>query len=269
MVFIVDLDELQRAMQEVAARQDHGPKPNASPPPSDAPGLTAGANAGNTAQAPAATPAPRALASVNNFSTFNPYAGIDYNVIAKHEGAELRPYVPPGNSGLTAAHGVDFSEHTAEELRNWGVSENTIAKLTPFLKPSAGSTSGPKRDATSSPKISPLDSDYRIPVSDALAMDDGAFKSITGYLQHAYDAANPAIPFAQLPDAVRTAIVDAAYQNGPDLAANAPRFWHAVTTGDWMAAADEMHNWTEAQKADPNAPRTQRQLDDEELLRVP
>jgi hypothetical protein len=36
-----------------------------------------------------------------------------------------------------------------------------------------------------------------------------------------------------------------------------------------MGAADEMYNWTKAQKADPNARRTQRQLDDEGLLRGP
>jgi len=103
--------------------------------------------------------------------------------------------------------------------------------------------------------------------ADAQAMDTGGLRSITAYVQRYYDAANPTISFAQLPDPVRTAIMDVAYQNGPNLAVSAPRFWQAITAGDWMGAADEMHDWTNAQKADPNVRRTTRQLDDEGLLR--
>jgi GH24 family phage-related lysozyme (muramidase) len=275
MVFLVDPDELRRAMDEVAAQQSANLQFGGTSPPATAPDIAAGQQSVSP-QTSAPVAAQPSAAAANNYSKFNPYAGIDYSIIARHEGPRLNPYPPlSDNSGVTVATGVDLSEHTAQELRDWGVSEDTIAKLLPFLKPSDGESVGLKGRGASD-RLDKFNQDnptsgnlprYFIHMADAQAMDTGALRNITGYVQRYYDAANPAIPFAQLPDAVRTAIMDAAYQNGPNLAARAPRFWQAITAGDWLGAADEMHNWTNAQKADPNAPRTTRQLDDEGLIR--
>ena len=276
MAFMVDPDELQRAMDEIAAQQSASIRSESSSPPATPPDIVAGQQSAspqaNTSSAAATQPS---AAGANNYSNLNPYAGIDYRVIVRHEGPREDPYPPQGNSGTTVATGVDLSEHTAQELRDWGVSEDTISKLARFMKPSTGQEPGPK-GAAAEAKLKDFERDnpasgdlprYYIPMSDAQAMDTGALRSITGYVRRNYDAAKPLVPFAQLPDAVRTAIMDVAYQNGPNLAARAPQFWQAIVAGDWMGAADEMHNWTQAQKADPNAPRTRRQLDDEGLIR--
>lgn len=278
MPFIADPDELERAMDEIAARQSANMRSGGASPPATPSDIVAGQQSAapqNSALVPSA--AQPSTAAANNYSELNPYAGIDYSVIARHEGPREDPYPPPSdNSGVTVATGVDLSQHTAQELRDWGVSEDTIIRLSPFLKSADGKTPGLKGVAAKDKlgdfnRTNPTSSDglprYYIPMADAQSMDTGALRSITGYIQRYYDAANPTVPFAQLPDAVRTAIMDAAYQNGPNLAASAPRFWQAITAGDWMGAADEMHNWTDAQKADSNADRTPRQLDDEGLLR--
>lgn len=279
MAFMVDPDDLERAMDEIAAQQSAN-MGSGGLPPSDPPDAARPQSASPQTGAPLPVPGmtqPAAGSASSNYSKLNPFSGIDYGVIARHEEPREDPYPPPtGNSGVTVATGVDLSEHTAGELRDWGVSDDTIARLTPFLKPSDGKAPGLKGDAAKAQLVefnrnNPISRDglpqYFIPMSDAQAMDTGALRSTTGYVQRAYDAANPTQSFAQLPDAVRTAIMDAAYQNGPNLAARAPRFWQAITASDWMAAADEMHNWTHAQIADPTAPRTPRQQDDEKLLR--
>jgi GH24 family phage-related lysozyme (muramidase) len=276
--FMADPDELQRAMDEIAAQQSASVRSDGSSPPVNPPDIATGQQSASpqTNAPPIAATQPSA-AWANNYSKLNPYAGIDFRVIARHEEPRLDPYPPPSdNSGVTVASGVDLSEHTAQELRDWGVSEDAIARLADFLKSADGKTPGLKGDAARAQlpdfnRKNPTSADglpsYEISLSDAQAMDTGALRSITGYVQRYYDAANPTISFAQLPDAIRTAIMDVAYQNGPNLAVSAPRFWQAITTGDWMGAADEMHNWTDAQKADPNVRRTLRQREDEDLIR--
>src|ERR1700744_927975 len=70
-------------------------------------------------------------------------AGINWSMIAGNEGDSSSPYTLQGkvpdkdfqNSGVTIANGVDLGKHTAADLRRWGVSDEAIAKLTPFLKP--------------------------------------------------------------------------------------------------------------------------------------
>jgi hypothetical protein len=224
---------------------------------------------------PIDTEAPAASADPGETSILNPYSRLDYGVISEHEGPRSVPYIPSPNSGVTVATGVDLSEHTAAEMRDWGVSEDTIARLAPFLKPDRSSGVGLKGRAAAA-RLSLFNMEnptseglpiYAIPMSDALAMDNGALRNIEGLVRQAYNATSPVTPFEQLPQSIQTAIVDVAYQNGPDLARRAPAFWRDVTSGGWSAAVDELHNWTKAQKADPNAIRTRRQQDDEELIR--
>ncbi|HXS08168.1 MAG TPA: hypothetical protein VN723_15355 [Rhizomicrobium sp.] len=143
MAFMVDPDELERAMDEIAARQSANMGSSGSTPP--LPDIAGEQSPQTSAPASAVTQA--SAAAANNYSKFNPYAGIDYSVIARHEGSREDPYLPPGNSGVTVATGVDLSEHTAQELRGWGVSEDTIARLAQFLKPADGKTPGLKGDA--------------------------------------------------------------------------------------------------------------------------
>ena len=202
MAFLVDPDELQRAMDEIAARQRANMGSGGASPPATPPDIAAGQHSVSQQTSTPSSAATRLPApAANGYSKFNPYAGINYNFIAGHEGPREDPYLPPGNSGVTIATGVDLSEHTAQELRDWGVSEDTIAKLAPFLKSSDGKIPGPKGDAaqTALNKFNlenPTSADglprYEIPMSDSQAMDTGALKSITGYVQHYYDAANPA-----------------------------------------------------------------------------
>lgn len=232
---------------------------------------------------PIGAAAPAVSADPGETGILNPYSGLDYGIISKHEGPRSIPYIPgkskadmpSPNSGVTVATGVDLSEHMAAELRDWGVSEDTIARLAPFLKPDGSSGVGLK-GAAAAARLSQFNAEnptsdglpvYAIPMPDALAMDNGALRSIEGLVRQAYNATGPAILFEQLPRSIQTAIVDVAYQNGPDLARRAPAFWRDVTSGGWSAAADELHNWTKTQKADPNAIRTRRQGDDEELIR--
>lgn len=234
-------------------------------------------------ETPIGAAAPAASADPGETSVLNPYSRLDYGVISKHEGPRSIPYIPgdgktnmpSANSGVTVATGVDLSEHTAAELRDWGVSEDTIARLTPFLKPDGASGVGLKGGAAAA-RLSRFKAEnptseglpvYAIPMSDALAMDNGALRNIERLVRQAYNATGTAVPFEHLPRSIQTAIVDVAYQNGPDLARGAPAFWRDVTSGGWSAAADELHNWTKAQKADPNATRTLRQRDDEKLIR--
>src|SRR5690242_660432 len=121
MAFMVDPDELERAMDEIAASQSASMGSSGSTRPlADIAGEQS-----PQPSAPASAVTQASATAANNYSKINPYAGIDYSVIARHEGPREDPYPPPGNSGVTVATGVDLSEHTAQELRDWGVSEDT------------------------------------------------------------------------------------------------------------------------------------------------
>ncbi|MBW9248887.1 MAG: hypothetical protein GJU72_07425 [Acidithiobacillus ferriphilus] len=52
--------------------------------------------------------------------------------------------------------------------------------------------------------------------------------------------------FWSLPTGTQTAIVDLAFQYGPNLSVRTPNYWKQVTTGQWQAAIDNLRNFGDA-----------------------
>jgi hypothetical protein len=180
-------------------------------------------------------------------------SGINWSMVAGNEGNNSSPYTLEGkvpnkdfqHSGVTIANGVDLSKHTAADLKRWGVSDEAIAKLAPFLKPdlkSAGPTGMNAVTALNSAFPDPK-KPFSLGDADSNAMVAGARNDTVSYVRKAYDAAGPSVKFDQLPERYRTAIIDVAYQHGASLASTTPKFWHDVVTGDWNTATNELNHF--------------------------
>jgi hypothetical protein len=180
-------------------------------------------------------------------------AGINWSMIAGNEGDNSSPYTLQGkvpdkdfqNSGVTIANGVDLSKHTAADLRRWGVSDEAIGKLTPFLKPDLKGSAPTGKDAVIALNSAFPDpkNPFRLSDLDSNAMVAGTRNDTVSHVRAAYDATGPAIKFDQLPERYRTAIIDVAYQHGSSLNSATPKFWHDIISGDWGAATDELNDF--------------------------
>jgi GH24 family phage-related lysozyme (muramidase) len=158
---------------------------------------------------------------------------INYSFLEQHEGGVLtHGYVPnSGHSGVTIGAGVDLGQHTAAELASWGVPQNVIQTLTPYLGLQGASASNYLAGH-------PLD----LSMSDATTLSHLAENAYTATVAANYNAASGG-NFYDLSQGAQTAVVDVAYQYGTNLAAATPNFWTQVTTGDWNGAIQNLNNF--------------------------
>ncbi len=148
-------------------------------------------------------------------------------------------YVPDSGgsrSGVTVASGVDLGQRTAAEIDALAIPETLKRKLKPY----AGLRGGA---AVAFLRARPL----AIDAAEAKALDRAVRAEAMAALVRAYDRAvaqDPSLaPFDALPEAAQTVIASVAFQYGTNLSARTPRFWNAVVTQDWTAAAAELETF--------------------------
>jgi len=176
-------------------------------------------------------------------SAATPY--IDYGFISRSEGGQ-KPglYAPPSShSGVTVATGIDLSRHTADELRDWGVPDDAIQKLSPYLAPASGvygltgdTARKALRDANGGPALdqSVLD-----------ALDRGALGGTIASIRRQFDGGGSGTRFDDLPVEARTAIIDLYHQYGANVG-RTPDFWNAIRSGSWNHAVDILNDFGDA-----------------------
>lgn len=137
------------------------------------------------------------------------------------------------NSGMTIGYGVDLGYRTEAELKRWGMSENGIKEVRPYLGLKGLSAVRESAKHIDNPIISE---------ADAVAISDGIYQDLLISTINTFNnSTNTGISFQELPTGAQTAIMDIAYIGKPWI--KAPDFWSNVVKGEWSAAAGELTNW--------------------------
>jgi hypothetical protein len=156
--------------------------------------------------------------------------------IFKNESPTLRTrgYILPSfpNAGVTIGYGVDLGARTRTELEAWGMSQEGIQKVKPFLG---------KRGQSIQKVLDKFDLPV-ITANDALVISNGVFNQIYDKTSRDYSSQSTAgISFQELPEPAQTVIMDIAYNGIPSI--KAPKFWNNVITGQWSDAVGNLTAW--------------------------
>jgi hypothetical protein len=191
------------------------------------------------AQAPIVAPqqAQQATTPNNQQKPFD----IDWSFTEGQEGLELTGYIPKnngqiiGNSGVTVGYGVDLGQWTYQELSRIITDQAILAAVAPYLglQDAAAETALKNR---------PLN----LTQQQAETLYRATRSSLVDDVAGRFDNAQNFVDFVDLPREVQTVIADVAFQYGPNLGARTPKFWAAITAGDWNAAYRELRNFQDA-----------------------
>lgn len=179
----------------------------------------------------------------------NGYAGaigkaptFDLGWIQQHENRQnsLSAHVDAtGTGGVVVAHGVDLGKMNANDLYALHLPKALYDKLSPYVDKT-------RANATSYLSAHPLS----LSASEGATVDQAMATHISWLVATNYGTDAPEhLPtsrpssFASLPENTQTAIMDVAYQYGPNLSNVAPKFWTAVTNGNWQDAYNELMNF--------------------------
>lgn len=195
---------------------------------------------GRLAAAQGCTPAPPSCPCYN--PPKDPLAGtnfsnVDVGVISQHEGGNklngytLSPTKWP-NAGVTVGIGVDLGQQSAQGLRNMGVSQALVDKLSGYL----GLTG---TDAQNYLSAHPL----TLTADEASELNGDVLKGYFNDLGSHFDDSAPNFNLSDLPWQAQTVMADLWYNMG-DLTKKAPNLWDQMTNGDWNAAYDNLMNFT-------------------------
>lgn len=200
---------------------------------------------------------PQATATQPGCVTFPQADRIDIDFIRKNEDSSYtgklsriggvphnsRTGVVFGHSGTTIGAGIDLGQMSLSELQGFGnLSAAFIHLLTPYL----GKNPGVNPHATGQAALTYLNA-HPLVISQSdqsqleTLQDDVEQKTIEQVVQN-YNAV-AYTNFWSLPGGAQTAIIDLAFQYGPDLAAKTPEFWKQITTGQWQAAVDNLNDF--------------------------
>ena len=170
------------------------------------------------------------------------FSQVNLNVIAQNEGGNrLQGYFPGDpqtypSAGVTIGVGVDLGSKTADSLRDLGVSENLIKKLSPYL--------GKKgQDAVGSvPQSLTLTPEEARQINRAVMT--GNFNDVG----KAFNDASPIANFTDLPWQAQTVLADLWYnmgggQPGGRRGIQNTQFWSQVTSGRWEDALRNLQNF--------------------------
>ena len=150
-------------------------------------------------------------------STINP-------VVAEFEGGQrLKAYPPPAaGSGVTVATGIDLGQRSVAELKDLGLDDSLIKKVTPYL--------GLKdTEAKASLKLKPLS----LTKPEADALDTAVGGQIIASVAAQFKKDSGGIEFSSLPDDARTVVESLAYNLGPELPRKLPTIWKLIIDDDW------------------------------------
>lgn len=170
---------------------------------------------------------------------------MDWSFIQKEEGNQrLNGYLPQDankkpnpNSGVTIATGFDLHGRTRKGLDELGLDQQLVQKLLPYISPSLKGQVAQDFVHAHPLAVSKAEAD----------LIDAKVRSYTvSTVAVAFDRASKTTPFLELPSGAQTAIIDLAHQYGTNLAAATPRFWSYVTSGDWIAARNELLQFHDA-----------------------
>lgn len=149
---------------------------------------------------------------------------------------KTKGYVPTNGSGVTIGTGVDLGQKTVGELKTFNLDPVLLAKLTPYAaagpgRPTTGAEA--KRRLAAKPLVlTPAEAEQVTKASHRFEMSN---------LLPAYNSASKIGRFQDLPIEAQTVIFSLYLQHGTsDPRRTAPKFWLAVTTGDWAAAENEL-----------------------------
>lgn len=164
--------------------------------------------------------------------------GIDFGFIRQLEGFETKGYVPRrdgkvlGTSGVTIGAGIDLGQWTPEALADMGVDEATVDRLRPYI--------GLKNDkAYSFLRKHPLS----MPREQVEQLNDRVKRHFADRVAKAYRK-DSQIDWTSMQPEFKTVITSVLFQYGYERAGERlPKFWGAVTKGDWQAAYKELRNF--------------------------
>lgn len=165
------------------------------------------------------------------------YSSVDKSVIAQHEGGDLAtaytlsPTKWP-NAGVTVGIGVDLGQQSAQGLRNMGVSQTLVDKLSPYL----GLTGTSAQSYLNAHPLT-LTSDEDSQLNNSVL--NGYFNAVGAK----FDDAAPNFNLSDLPWQAQTVLADLWYNMG-DLSSKAPNLWSQMANGDWTGAYNNLMNFT-------------------------
>jgi hypothetical protein len=153
-------------------------------------------------------------------------------IVSEFEGGQqLEAYPPPAKgSGVTVATGIDLGQRSLSELKNLGLSEPLIKKVTPYL--------GKKdADARTLVKKKPLS----LTQEEADELDNAVGGQIAQEISLKYSDATGQ-DLTALPEPARVVVESLAYNFGPNLDKKIPTIWKAIVSGDWATVQDRLRN---------------------------
>lgn len=153
-------------------------------------------------------------------------------IVSEFEGGQqLEAYPPPAKgSGVTVATGIDLGQRSLSELKNLGLSEPLIKKVTPYL--------GKKdADARTLVKKKPL----ILTQEEADELDNAVGGQISQEISLKYSDATGQ-DLAMLPEPARVVVESLAYNFGPNLDKKIPTIWKAIVSGDWATVQDKLRS---------------------------
>lgn len=159
---------------------------------------------------------------------------IDFDFISELEGGCLtKGYVPdPENSksGVTIAVGFDLGARDVKDLKSMGLSENVIAKLSPYLGLQGMQA---KRLLESQP--------LEISETEAAVINEAVKYRMTKRVVDEYNQ-NSVVDFGTLPRRWQTVIASVAFQYG-SLSKRCKRFFACIIKQDWSSAIRELRDF--------------------------
>jgi len=135
-----------------------------------------------------------------------------------------------GVSGVTVATGVDLGQTDDEELRGYGVGEDLIRKLKPYL---CRSSYHAIRVLANAP--------LSITEAEAEELDDCVHRGeLERYIRPCYEKAS-GISFEDIPLQAQAVVFSICYQLGcSGVKRRAPKTWAFLTARNWLSASEEL-----------------------------
>ena len=167
---------------------------------------------------------------------------VDWGFIAEREGNETSVYVPTednkvlGTSGPTVGMGIDLGAWTSDKLREVGVSEDLVVKLSPY--------SGKKKEAALSfVKANPL----ALSKEETDELNSKVKSSILDGIKTQFNKESKT-KFEDLSSGKQTAVASVFFQYGMNKEKSTwpKNYWRQVTTGDWKGAKANLNNFQDA-----------------------
>jgi len=167
---------------------------------------------------------------------------VDWGFIAEREGNKRDVYVPTkgdkvlGTSGPTVGMGIDLGAWSGDKLRELGVSEELVNKLSPY----GGKK---KQEALDFVKANPLS----LSKEETDELNSKVKSSILDEIKTQFNKESKT-KFEALPSGKQTAVASVFFQYGMNKEKSTwpKNYWSQVTTGDWKGAKANLNNFQDA-----------------------